>query len=224
MTSSTYKAPGHRVEQKDPQTLRSSPGGQPALHQVAPNVRFCTSCGDRLSTGESCRRCTPTAQRIDLQANGFPQAPASPFAWITATGRLRAAGLTIVGSAFALVLSMYLPWASALGIASARPSGAGIFAVLLLASGLALLSTRVLQNSTTGIVRTFLWILAGVDALVVLVLFAGLDASSALGGVVQPGPGFYVAMMALIGSIIGTIMQQTVKTEVRTENVVKPLR
>jgi len=134
---------------------------------------------------------------------------------VPAVGRLKAAGITIGGGGLSLVLSAFLPWVTSLGIASARPAGGGVVVILVLGGTLGFLATRVLMDKATKAVRVLLWVLAAIDALVVLGFFTALKVAQGVGGVfqaadiVRPAFGFYLALIALLASIVGTIVMQT---------------
>jgi hypothetical protein len=60
-------------------------------------------------------------------------------------------------------------------------------------------------------VRVLLWVLAAINTLAVVGFFAAIKAAGETYGIVSPAFGFYLALIALITSIVGTIMMQTVK-------------
>jgi hypothetical protein len=132
---------------------------------------------------------------------------------VVATGRMRTAGFTLGGSGALLILSAFVPWVSALGILNANPAGGAIFVLLVLGGAISFLASRVLRDRATKLVRGFLWVLAAIDALAVFGFFMAMKATGQTAGIVRPAIGFYLALIALIGSIVGTVMLKTVKSQ-----------
>jgi hypothetical protein len=178
---------------------------------------YCTHCGTRLISG-ACTRCPQPSTRT----TALPSAtiPRPTLDWVTATGRLKMAGLFVGAGGVGLALSSFLPWVSALGIAQARPSMGDVFVLLLVGAGTAFLGTRLLQNKPARAVRVILWVLSVIEALVVLAFYEAFHALNqatlggviSVSGVVKPALGFYMAVLALLSTIVGTIMMQTAKS------------
>jgi hypothetical protein len=150
--------------------------------------------------------------------------PKPTFNWVRATGWLRRGGVLVGAGGIGLALSSFLPWVNALGIAQARPSVGDVFVLLLVGGGTVFLGTRLLENKATKAVRITLWVLSVIETLVVLAFYEAFHAlnQATLGGVisvssvVKPAFGFYLAVLALVSTIVGTIMMQTaVSTEAR---------
>jgi hypothetical protein len=141
------------------------------------------------------------------QGSGFPPHP--PARKITATGRRRTAGWLISGGGLAVLVSAFLPWVAIVGFVSA---GIGVYAVpvVALGGGLAYLGSRILLERTSPATTIALWVLAGLDLLIVIALFAGLrQLHKGTAGLVQPAVGFYAALLGLLGTLAGTILLQT---------------
>jgi hypothetical protein len=176
---------------------------------------FCTTCGHLLAGSAACSRCLPQAHSVQVSESS--QLVSTK---IVATGRTRTAGLILSGSGAAIALSAFLPWVTAFGIASASPSGGGVVVLLVLGGAVGILSAQVLRYKATKPIRILSWVLAAVDGLAVLGLFAasksvgqttgsfGVD----VGQVLQPAAGFYLAMLALVAGVVGTIVLQTAKS------------
>ena len=157
---------------------------------LVPHAVACAYCGERVSTsGTSDTR---------------------PF--IVATGRRRSAGYYVCGGGGAIAISVLLPWVSVAGIASANLSGGGAVMLLAVATGLIYLGTRVLKDRITKTTMIVLWVLAAIDLLLILILFAAVGrADGESGGLATPAAGFYIAVLGLIAATVGTIMFQTTR-------------
>lgn len=132
--------------------------------------------------------------------------------FVRATGRTRKAGYWVFGGGIATALSAFFPWVSLDGMDSTHPSGAG--AVLLLALGglLAYFGSRVLQNRVTKRASVTLWILAAIDVVMVIGLFAAFgNVNKQVGGGVQPSSGFLIGITGLIAGVAGTVLVHTVR-------------
>jgi hypothetical protein len=164
-------------------------------------TNYCTRCGTQLETTGTCTSC-----------RSGPINGQDVLAKVVATGRMRTAGFTLGGSGVLLILSAFVPWVSALGVLNANPTGGAIFVLLVLGGAISLLASRVLRDRATRLVRGFLWVLAAIDALAVFGFFMAMKATGQTAGIVQPAIGFYLALIALIGSIVGTVMLKTVKS------------
>jgi len=131
---------------------------------------------------------------------------------IVATGRRRKAGYYVCGGGGAIAISTLLPWVSVAGIASANRSGGGVFMLLALGAGLIFLGARVLQDRMTKTKMIVLWVLAAIELLLVVGLFAAVGhADGESGGLATPAAGFYIAVAGLIAATAGTIMVQTTR-------------
>lgn len=167
------------------------PGRCPRCQRdLVPHAVACAYCGERL----------PTA--------GRPQAGQT----IVATGRRRRAGYYVCGGGGAIAISVLLPWISVAGIASANLSGGGVAMLLALGGGLIYLGARVLKERVTRTAMTVLWVLAGIELLLILVLLAEVShADGESGGLATPAAGFYIAVAGLVAATAGTIMLQTTR-------------
>ncbi len=152
------------------------------------------------------------ATSVPAGSNWQPLRPAieqRPARRVVALGRRKTAGWLVCGGGLAVILSAFLPWVTVAGVVNV---GIGAFALVIAALGgaLAYLGGRILVERTSRKTTIFLWALAGLDLLIVIGLFASQsNINSSTGGWVQPGTGFYMALLGLIATLVGTIMVQT---------------
>lgn len=157
---------------------------------LVPHAVACAYCGERVPISG-----TPEARPI-----------------IVATGRRRRAGYFVCGGGGGIGISVLLPWVSVAGIASANLSGGGVVVLLALGAGLAYLGTRILKDRITKTTMIVLWVLAAIDLLLILILFAEVGrADGESGGLATPAAGFFIAVVGLIAATVGTIMVQTTR-------------
>ena len=183
--------------------------------KIAPS--FCSACGGELFSGALvCASCakpvTATGSRTPTGVSELIPSRVSDF--IRATGRTRKAGYWIFGGGIATALSAFFPWVSLDGMDGTHPSGGG--AVLLLALGglLAYFGSRVLQDRVTKRASITLWILAAIDVLLVIGLFAAFgNVNKQVGGGAQPSSGFLIGIAGLIAGVLGTVLVHTVRRQ-----------
>lgn len=174
---------------------------------------LCTACGNRPGTASTCVSCNPSSAIGGSPVSVGPRGGA----------RLRSAGFAIGGGALAIIISAFLPWLS--GVASANLPAPATIIVLALGAALGLLGVRVILAKATTLARFFLWLLAVLDLIVVVAFFfvvkessTGVGAMLQATGVARPGTGFYLALIGLIATIVGTVMMQTVNQDKRRDN------
>jgi hypothetical protein len=193
-----------------------------SFDQIQPSKivhRFCGACGQPLMSGAAvCASCAkPVATSQVPQTPQVPQAASergtSRMAdFVHATGRTRKAGYWIFGGGIATAFSAFFPWVSLDGVDSTRPSGGGVVILLAIGGLLAYFGSRVLQDRITKRASITLWILAAIDILWVVVLFAALgSANKQVGGGVQPSSGLLIGIGGLIAGAIGTVLVHTVR-------------
>jgi hypothetical protein len=192
-----------------------------AFHQIpADETRpaFCVRCGHELAAGTvACANCTIPA--------GVPQHTGWVSGLVRAAGRTRKAGYWIGGGGVAVALSAFLPWVSIEGIDERHPAGGGVLLLLAIGGSLAYFGGRVLQNRVSKKVNIALWVLAGIDVLLSVALFAAESRTSAEGaGIISVAPaiGFYLGVGGLIASVVGTVLVQTVRRREAAANLVAP--
>lgn len=185
-------------------------------------TNFCTHCGHSITNG-MCLGCNP---------QGSP-GPNTALDWVTATGRSRMAGVVLAAGGGALVLSSFLPWVSALGVVQARPAGSAVLVLLLAGTGTAFLGSLVLRSRASRAIRATLWTLSAIEALLVLLFSEALHAANeaSIGGivsvssVVRPAIGLYLAVVAVITTVVGTVLLQMSKAAGRAQrDVPVPVR
>jgi hypothetical protein len=139
----------------------------------------------------------------------FERTPAiaRPPSRIVASGRRKTAGWLVCGGGLAVVVSAFLPWATVVGLISV---GLGAYAIIVLAlgGGLAFLGGRILVERTSRGTTIALWVLAGLALIAVIALFVGQSKINGSEGLVQPGLGFYLALVGFSATLIGTILIQ----------------
>jgi hypothetical protein len=94
--------------------------------------------------------------------------------------------------------------------------------VLLAIGGLfAYFGSRVLQDRTTKRARITLWVLAAVDVVWTIALFAAVGhVNNQVGGGVQPSTGFLIGVAGLIAGVVGTALVQTVSRKNEAAGIV----
>jgi uncharacterized membrane protein len=175
--------------------------------------RFCTSCGRDLVSGAVvcayCAKPVAASQTPTVLSEFFPS-PVSGF--VRATGRTRKAGYWLFGGGIATILSAFFPWVSLDGMESTRPSGGGVVVLLAIGGLLAYFGSRVLQDRITKRASIALWILAAIDIVLCIALFAAAsDVNKQVGGGIQPSSGFLIGIAGLIAGVVGTVLVHTVR-------------
>jgi drug/metabolite transporter (DMT)-like permease len=186
-----------------------------SFDQIQPSKtdpRFCTSCGrDLVSGAVVCAYCTKpvAASQIPTVVSEFPSRVSD---FVRATGRTRKAGYWLFGGGIATILSAFFPWVSLDGIESTRPSGAGVVVLLAVGGLLAYFGSRILQDRITKRASIALWILAAVDIVLCIALFAAAaNVNRQVGGGIQPSSGFLIGIAGLIAGVVGTVLVHTVR-------------
>ena len=178
---------------------------------------FCSACGSELLSGAHvCAYCakpvTATASQTPRSVSELVPSRVSDF--VRATGRTRKAGYWIFGGGIGTALSAFFPWVSVDGMDSTHPSGGGAVILLALGGLLAYFGSRVLQGRITKRASITLWILAAIDVVLVVVLFAALGSvNQQVGGGVEPSSGFLIGLVGLIAGVIGTVLVHTVRRQ-----------
>jgi hypothetical protein len=132
--------------------------------------------------------------------------------FVRATGRSRKAGYFLFGGGVATALSAFLPWVSLDGVDSTRPSGGGVVVQLAIGGLLAYFGSRVLQARISKRASVTLWVLAAIDVLWTIGLFAAVaNVNKQVGGGVQPSSGFLIGIAGLIAGVVGTVLVHTVR-------------
>jgi hypothetical protein len=159
----------------------------------------------RLSPPSNQGRGTPPATTTPDVAR--TQAIQRPPSRILASGRRKWAGWLVCGGGLAVVVSAFLPWVTVVGFISV---GLGAYAIIVLALGgaLAVLGSRILLERTSRGTTIGLWVLACLDLIALIALFYGQSQINGSGGLVQPGEGFYLALVGFLATLIGTIVIQ----------------
>jgi hypothetical protein len=133
---------------------------------------------------------------------------------VRASGRTRKAGYWILGGGSAVALSAFLPWVSVDNTDTSHPAGGGVLLLMAIGGLLAYFGGRILQDRASRNVNIALWVLAGVDVLLTVGLFAAeARVHRQAAGIVSVSPaiGFYVGVGGLIASVVGTVLMQTVR-------------
>ncbi len=178
--------------------------GQTPADEMRPS--FCHRCGHELpATTAVCAHCIVPA--------GISQFTGRMTGLVRASGRTRKAGYWICGGGSAVALSAFLPWVSIDDTDSSHLTGGGVVLLLAIGGLLAYFGGRVLQDRASRGVKIALWVLAGVDVLLSVGLFAGeARVHREAAGIVSVSPalGFYVGIGGLIASVVGAVLVQTV--------------
>jgi hypothetical protein len=158
---------------------------------VAGDAAFCQSCGVRLLVSQ-------------------PAPAAAGF--VVAGGRLRTAGWLVAAGGAAILLSAFLPWFNFLGLVSANLPAAYFFVFGASGAVVAYFGLRALKDRVTRPIMLTLWILSSVAALVAVGLFsAASDVQNQSFGTVSPSSGFYLGLLGLVTTVVGTIVLQTTR-------------
>ena len=182
--------------------------------------RFCSACGRELMSGAVvCAYCAkPVTASQTTRVSEFVPSRVSGF---NATGRTRKAGYWLLGGGIATALSALLPWVRLDGVDSTRPSGGGVVVLLAIGGLLAYFGSRVLQNRITKRASITLWILAAIDVVWVIALFAAVaHVNKQVGGGVQPAAGLLIGIAGLIAGVLGTVLVHTVRHKNETAAIV----
>lgn len=140
--------------------------------------------------------------------------PTQTPGFVRAEGRTRKAGYWICGAGVAVVFSSFLPWVSIEGVETTHQSGGAVVMLLVIGGLLAYFGARVLQGRVTKVINVALWVIAAVDVVLSIGLFAAADQlQQESGGIVSASPtiGFYLAVGGFIASVVGTILVTTVR-------------
>jgi hypothetical protein len=105
-------------------------------------------------------------------------------------------------SAVALALSLFLPWATVLAVASVEPSGGQVVYLLAFAGIYAGGAYLVHKQRVTRRFMIAAWI---VNAWMVFNVVAIFDALGKGDGLVRPGAGLYIASLGVLSAIAATI-------------------
>jgi hypothetical protein len=159
---------------------------------VVAGAAFCQSCGIPL-------------------AGGAAAVPGGRF--VVARGRARTAGWLVGAGGAAIVLSALLPWFTFLGFIGAHLP-AGYFVAFGAAGALiAYFGFRALQDRVTKAIMVTLWTLSALAAFVAVGLVsAAHDVQNQSFGTVTPASGFYVGLVGLFATGVGTIVLQTTRS------------
>jgi hypothetical protein len=186
-----------------------------SFEQIQPSkieTGSCSACGRELVPGAVvCAYCAKpvTAPQTPMGMSQLVSPRRSDF--VRATGRTRKAGYWIFGGGIASALSAFFPWVSLDGLDSTRPSGAGVVVLLAIGGLFAYFGSRVLQDRITKRARIALWVLAAVDVVWTIALFAAFgNVNNQVGGGVQPSTGFLIGVAGLIAGVVGTVLVQSV--------------
>jgi hypothetical protein len=148
------------------------------------------------------------------QQSGATMAPTKAPGFVRAEGRTRKAGYWICGAGVAVIVSSFLPWVSIEGVETTHQSGGGVVMLLVIGGLLAYFGARVLQSRVTKAINVALWVIAALDVVLSIGLFAAADQlQQESGGIVSAAPtiGFYLAVGGFIASVVGTILVTTVR-------------
>jgi hypothetical protein len=115
-------------------------------------------------------------------------------------------------SAVALVLSLFLPWATVLAVVSVHPSGGQVVYLLAFAAIYAGACHKVYRRRVT---RTFMIAAWVVNAWMVVNVLAIFNALGKGDGLVSPGAGLYIASLGALSGIAATI--ELHRSRVRSE-------
>jgi hypothetical protein len=189
----------------------SSSFNQIQSSKIAPT--FCSACGGEIPCGALV--CASCAKPVTATGSQTPTEVSKLVpSFVRASGRSRKAGYWIFGGGIATALSAFFPWVSLDGMESTHPSGGG--AILLLAVGglLAYFGSRVLQDRITKRASITLWVLAAIDVVLVVMLFAAVaSVNHQVGGGVEPSSGFLIGIAGLIAGVAGTVLVHTVRRQ-----------
>jgi hypothetical protein len=105
-------------------------------------------------------------------------------------------------SAVALVLSLFLPWATILAVASVQPTGGQVVYLLAFAGIYAGGAYLVHKQRVTRGFMIVAWI---VNAWMIVNVVAIFDALGNGDGLVRPGAGLYIASLGVLSAIAATI-------------------
>jgi hypothetical protein len=132
-----------------------------------------------------------------------------------ATGLARTAGWLLVGGGAGLVLSVCMPWFTVVGGSAELPVGS--FLVCGAAGAVVgSLGVSVLRSRATRRVMATLWVLAAAAAFMAVNLFLGAnDVQQQSGGAESPAFGFFLAMLALLSTVAGTVSLQVTRRRAR---------
>ena len=142
------------------------------------------------------------------------KAPEQASNFVRATGRTRKAGYWICGAGVAVLLSAFLPWVSMDGMDASHPTGSAVLMLLAIGGLLTYFGSRILQDRLTKAINVTLWVIAGVDILLCVGVFAAAGQMNSEGGgyvSVQPAIGFYLGVAGFIAGVLGTVLVQNVR-------------
>jgi len=184
--------------------------------------RFCSACGRELVSGAVvCAYCVQPVSAAQTWAGAPEFVPSRVSDFVCAEGRTRKAGYSLFGGGIATVLSALFPWVSLDGVDATRPSGGGVVVLLAIGGLLAYFGSRVLQDRITKRASITLWILAAIDVVWVIALFAAVaNVNKQVGGGVQPAAGFLIGIAGLIAGVVGTVLVHTVRRKREAASVV----
>jgi hypothetical protein len=187
-----------------------------SFDQIQPpkvETRFCSGCGRELLTGAVvCAYCATPAVASPTPAGGSTFVAPKTSDFVRATGRTRKAGYWLFGGGIATALSAFFPWVSLDGVDATRPSGAGVVVLLAIGGLFAYFGSRVLQQRITRRASISLWILAAVDIVWSIALFASFaNVNRQVGGGVQASSGFLIGIAGLGAGVVGTALVHTVR-------------
>jgi hypothetical protein len=107
-----------------------------------------------------------------------------------------------IGAGVALLISLFLPWVSVLGLVGVGLSGGYVILVLLLAGVLAGEGYLVHNNRVDRRLFIAAWVVNGVMILAVYLIFHALSPAA---GIINPGSGLYVATVGVLVSVAATV-------------------
>jgi hypothetical protein len=173
---------------------------------------FCSGCGGELVPGAVvCAYCAQLVSTPQTVTRASELVPSRMSDFVRADGRTRKAGYWLFGGGMATAVSAFFPWVSLDGVDGTRPSGGGVVVMLAIGGLLAYFGSRVLQDRITKRASRTLWILAAIDIVWVIGLFAAFDnVNKQVGGGVQPSSGFLIGIAGLIAGVVGTMLVHTV--------------
>jgi len=189
--------------------------------------RFCSACGGELVSGAVvCAYCAKPVTAAAAASQPLPRVselvPSRVSDFVRAEGRTRKAGYWLFGGGIATALSAFFPWVSLDGVDSTRPSGGGVVVMLAIGGLLAYFGSRVLQDRITKRASITLWILAAIDVVWVIGLFAAFgNVNKQVGGGVQPSSGFFIGIAGLIAGVLGTVLVHTVRRQKESAGLVR---
>jgi hypothetical protein len=181
---------------------------------LAAGAAFCQACGHPVAGAPPAR--TAAAAPAPASQDRQPAAGLQVSQFVIVTGRARTAGWLVVGGGAALLLSAFLPWVSFLGIVGGHLPAGYFFAFGVVGCVLAYFGVRALKDRVTRAIMTTLWVLAALAALVAIGVFAeGQNLARQSYGTVSPASGFYVGLLGLVATVLGTILLQTTRRSSR---------